>query len=237
MRRVILLGVCVAALVAGGYWLGRSSASPPPAATPTVAPRSATLPVAAPRALPAPVLATRVSDPTLVADLADPDPKVRRAALREAVRTPDVDPQLLLTASRDADLEVSVAATIELGKAYARGEVAVGELIARAQDRSLPDKVRLSALTGVGTVASAEAVDLLSTLATGATPGERAAAALLLRHQDLARAVPLLIGMLADSDAHVRDSAHDSLKARARGRDFGEDAAAWRAWWQGRMAP
>ena len=230
--RLLLLGTCAAVVLAGGYWLGRSSSSPAPHATPNVAVRTASLPVVtiAP-SIAAPALKpTRAADPTLAADLVNSDPKIRRAALHEAVRDPDVDVQVLLTASHDSDLEVAGVATIALGNAYARGDVAVSEMVARAQDRSLDEKVRFSAVNGLGKVASPEAIALLSELAHGA-PSERASAAILLRNQNLAGAVPVLIGLLADDDAHVRESAHDSLTSRARGRDFGGDRAAWQAWW------
>jgi len=61
-----------------------------------------------------------------------------------------------------------------------------------------------------------------------------ASAAILLVHQDPELAMPALIGALADTDELVRSNALDSLRARSRGRDFGTDAAAWRAWWQAR---
>lgn len=235
-RGFVLLGACAAVLLVGGYWLGRSTSAPPSMSASTRT-RTASLPavaVAPSRAVAMPALAPPETDPTLVADLADSDPKVRRAALHEAVREASVDVPLLLTASRDPDLEVSGVATIELGKAYARGEVSVTELVARAQDRSLHEKVRSVALNGLGMVSSSEATALLVDLATRGSVSERAAAGILLRNQDLDRAVPVLIGMLADADAHVRDCARDSLKSRARGRDFGEDRAAWQAWWSSR---
>lgn len=236
--RLVLLGSCAAVLLAGGYWLGRSSSASAPTSAPTTPVRTAQLPVIAaapaPALPPPPVLPARAVDPTLAKDLVDPDPKVRRAALAEAIREPDVDVQTLLAASRDSDLEVSAVATVALGTAYARGDVAVTELIARATDTSRNEKVRMAALNGLGAVASPEAVALLDRLASSGTPAERASAAILLQNQAPDLAVPILIRTLADSDAHVRECAHDSLKARARGRDFGEDAAAWRAWWTSR---
>lgn len=234
-KRVVLLGTLAAVLLAGGYWLGQASSASAPAPAPTTAARSASLPAIT--VAPAPVIEAPVAkrvDPTLVADLADPDPKVRRAAMHEAVRAPDVDVQMLLGASRDADLEVAGLATIALADAYARGDVPAAELVARATDSALHEKVRSVALNGLGQVASTEAFTLLADLATRGSTAERAAAAILLRNQDADRAMPVLIAMLGDSDAHVRDCAHDSLKARARGRDFGEDRGAWQAWWTSR---
>jgi len=53
-------------------------------------------------------------------------------------------------------------------------------------------------------------------------------------HQDPEVAVPALIDALADADEVVRANALEALRGRARGRDFGSDAGAWRAWWQSR---
>lgn len=237
--RTILIATCVAALVGGGYWLGRSASSsaPTPTATSSAPTRTASLPVAgvtSTRAVTPPALPSRTADPTLAADLVDRDPKVRRAALHEVVRDGDVDVRVLLDASRDHDLEVSATATEALGKAYAQGKVAFGELAARAQDSSLDEKVRMSALGGLGAVTSPDAATLLARLATSGSTNERAASAILLQNQDPTVAVPALIRTLGDVDAHVRECAHDSLKTRSRGRDFGEDRAAWQAWWDSR---
>lgn len=237
--RTVLFATCLAALLGGGYWLARSSSAgasaPSSASASSSGGRTASVPVAthvsasravAP-ALPSPVAAD------LVADLRDADPKVRRAAIHEAAGS-DVDAQLLLDASRDRDLEVGVVATIELGKAYKDGRVAVSELVTRAQDSSLDPKVRSAALSGLGVVPSPEAAALLAGLATNGSTDDRASAVILLRNQDLALAVPALIGALGDAEPRVRELAHASLTARSRGRDFGEDRAAWQAWWTAR---
>jgi hypothetical protein len=237
--RTIVLATLVAALVGAGYWLGRSSSESEPTPTPTVAPRSASVQVvapaavaAAPRAMPAATSSTL--SPDLVADLRDADPKVRRAAVREVAGSRDADVQLLLDASRDRDLEVAGTATIALGNAYREGRVPIGELVTRAQDSSYDVKVRSVALNELGATPSPEAAaHLASLVATGATD-DRASAAILLRNQDMAIAVPALIAALGDPEARVRAIARDSLVARSRGRDFGEDRAAWQAWWQSR---
>lgn len=235
--RAVLLAIGIAGVLGAGLWLGRaSSAEPSPSAASTPA-RSASIPVAA--VAPArtelpPGLPVHRADPTLAADLVDGDPKVRRAAIREAARDANVDVQLLLDTSRDSDLEVSAVATVALGDAYAHGRVPFAELAARAQDTGIHEKVRNAALNGLGAVASPEAAALLDRLASGGSTTERAAAATLLQNQDPELAIPALIRTLGDADAHVRECARDSLKARSRGRDFGEDAAAWRAWWTSR---
>ncbi|MBW3609591.1 MAG: hypothetical protein KY463_14875, partial [Actinobacteria bacterium] len=102
----------------------------------------------------APALPSR-SVPGLEQDLRDPDPKVRRAAAREAAK--DGDAKLLLEASRDRDQEVAITATDGLGKLHARGELPASELIARVVDKAIDERVRVSAINGLGVVASPEA--------------------------------------------------------------------------------
>lgn len=245
MRAVAVIGIAAAAVLAAGIWLGRSLSPSHSTAETHAAPRrdrSAVIP--APTTVRArvptvPALAARRSSPVpqapgLAADLVSADPKIRRAAVREAARSADVDPGILLAASRDPDLEVGAVATEALGKLHARGEVPVQEMIARATDRTLDQRVRVSALNGLGQVASAEAAQTLAELLARGDTLERRSAAILLVHQDAELAVPALIDALGDADEFVRDSALNSLRARSRGRDFGGDAGAWRAWWQSR---
>jgi len=225
------------ALVGVGVWLGRtSSATPeaPPAAHAEAQPRTATLPRT--QAVPEPTLAPKRSEPSraLAADLVDADPKIRRAAVREVARDRDADPAALLAASRDPDLEVGVLATEGLGRLHAAGALPAAELIARAGDHALNERVRLTAINGLGTVPSPEAAAYLADLLARGDTFERVNAAILIGHQDLEIAVPVLIRALGDGDEHVRANALESLKTRSRGRDFGTDAAAWQAWWQSR---
>lgn len=168
----------------------------------------------------------------LAADLVDANPNVRRAAIKEA--RADADPAVLLAASRDSDLSVGVLATEALGQRYAKGELPVGELIARATDPSLNDRVRVTALNGLGVISSPDAANLLTDLLARGTQLERGSAAILLQHQDPELAIPALIRALADADETVRANVLESLRARSRGRDFGSDAGAWTAWWQSR---
>jgi HEAT repeat protein len=243
MTRFLPIALAAAALVGAGVWLGRAtsgSSSGPPAARPGPAPAVAPAPArpASPATArapgPGPALPARPSDPGLVADLSDADPKVRRAAVRELARDRDADPALLLAASRDPDLLVGVTAIEALGKLHAQGQVPVQELIARATDRRLDERVRVGALNGLGQVPSPEAARLLAELASRGDVGERRTAAILLAHQAPDVAVPALIGLLGDGDEYVRSNALESLRARSRGRDFGTDAEAWRAWWGAR---
>jgi hypothetical protein len=234
--------VAAAALLGAGLWLGRavspSAAGAPAAGAPAAGAAGPQAPRLAARTAGAvPSIARRsaaAADPALAADLADADPKVRRAAASELAADRDADPALLLAASRDSDLQVGVTATLALATLHAAGQVPAQELIARATDKKLDERVRISALNGLGQLPSPESAALLAELASRGDVGERRTAAILLQHQELAAAVPALIGLLGDADEYVRGNALASLRARARGRDFGTDAAAWRAWWQAR---
>jgi len=227
--------VAGAALVGVGAYLARASASSPAVASPapTVETRRPT-PASPHRAVPSPVLQHAAPVPGLAADLRDADPHVRRAATAELARDPEADPKALLVASRDPDLEVSVVATIALGKLYASGELPASELVARIQDHGLPAKLRAGALNGLGTVATAETAALFADLVAHGDSLDRRSAAALLARQDPAVAVPALIAALGDADEYVRGNAVESLRRFARGRDYGTDANAWRSWWQTR---
>jgi HEAT repeat protein len=204
---------------------GNASEAPAPK------PREARIaPITAARA---PALPTKAAVPGLEQDLRDTDPKVRRAAVREAARDGG-DPQIFLAASRDPDREVAIVATEALAKAHARGEVPASELIARVTDRSVDERVRVSAINGLGLVESPEAARTLAELVHRGDMLEKRSAAILLVHQDPDIAVPALIDALADADEVVRANALEALRGKARGRDFGVDAGAWRAWWQAR---
>jgi HEAT repeat protein len=229
-RSTIITALAAAGLVAFGVWLGRASSDKPvqpSAAEREPAPEPGTIPVTIER-VPrrAPALATRTPAPAVAADLVHADPKIRRAAVREVE-----DPKLLLEASRDQDVEVAIVAIETLGKLHADGQVSAKDLAARATDRNSPERVRAFALSALGQVASPEAAAVLVDLLARGDVVERRSAAALLVKQDLALAVPALITALGDDDQWVRSQALDSLKARSRGRDFGTDAAAWRAWW------
>ncbi len=232
-----LLAGLALVLVGFGVWLGRSSSGTRDAdAAPIaqVAPRTAAIPRSTPAATP-PTLARRADpSPALAADLADADPKIRRAAVRELARDRDADPATLLVASRDPDLEVGVSATEALGRLHAAGTVPAAELISRASDHALNERVRVTAMNGLAATPSPEAAAYFADLLARGDTAERANAAILVGHQDLEIAVPALIRALGDSSEQVRANAAESLRSRSRGRDFGTDAAAWQAWWQSR---
>ena len=234
-RGPILLATGALALLGAGLWLGRTSsatAETPPVSA--VAPRTAASSHNV--TSPAPTLAPNRTAPTraLAADVADGDPKIRRAAIKEVARDPSSDPAALLAASRDPDLEVGVLATEGLARLHAAGNLPAGELIARAGDHALNERVRLAAMNGLAGAQTPEsAAYLADTLARGDS-FERMNAAILIGHQDLEVAMPALIRALGDGEERVRNNALETLRARSRGRDFGSDAGAWSAWWQSR---
>jgi HEAT repeat protein len=239
MKRLALVAGA-AVLLGAGIWLGIATTTSSKAADP--APVAAEMPATATAAV-APARTARTSPPalsprhaptsvSLAADLHDADPKVRRAATRELARGKDPDPAALLAAARDPDLEVSMVATSGLGKLYADGQISTADMVARATDRTSQQRVHVLALNGLGTVPTAEAAALLTDLLRSGDVVDRRSAANLLQSQDAELASPPLIDALADADEGVREAALASLRARSRGRDFGTDAAAWRAWWQ-----
>ncbi len=235
-RGPILLATGALALLGAGLWLGRSSSATAetPAAT-APAPRAAALPRARSSA-PAPSLAANrpAPSPALAADLVDADPKIRRAAVKEVARDPNSDPAALLAASRDADIEVGILATEGLARLHAAGNLPATELIARAADHGLNERVRLAAMNGLAGAQTPESAAYLADLLARGDTGERLNAAILIAHQDLEIAVPALIRALGDGEPRVRDNALEALRSRSRGRDFGTDAGAWTAWWQSR---
>jgi HEAT repeat protein len=237
--KLVALGV-VAALAGVGIWIARSTSATPdkvsvrePTAERGQPPSPSASTSAARPAAAAPSLARPAIAADLARDLRDPDPKIRSAAVREVANGADPDPTILLAASRDPDLSVGVVATEALGKLHAKGEVSVEDMIARATDHRLNERVRASAINGLGLVPSPQAAETLTRMLSGDLL-ERRSAAILLAHQDPELAVPALIGALADADEVVRTNALEALRTRSRGRDFGSDAAAWRAWWQSR---
>lgn len=246
MRSAISAGAAAAVLVAAGIWLVRaSSPEAPPAATPTAAAtrredaapaRAARTAAPAAPAAPSPGRAPAPS-PGLTEDLASADPKIRRAAVSEVARAGNPDVGVLLAASRDVDVDVSMAATAALARLYAEGKVPVAEMAERATDRSRNHRLRAASLDAFGAVPSPEAATLLAGLIASGDELERRTAAALLVLQDAELAIPALIGALADPDAYVRGQALDSLRVRARGRDFAYDVAAWRAWWSATSRP
>jgi HEAT repeat protein len=229
MTKILVLGIV--ALVGATAWIARATHEQPAAVATAQRGAAITPPGVAGRP---PVLPARglPSVRGLELDLRDPDPGVRRAAVRELVRDPGSDLQHLLTASRDRDLEVAIVATTALGTLYGRGELVAEELIARTTDHALDDRVRLAAINGLGVVASTEAARSLAELARRGDLLERRSAAILLVHQDPDLAVPALIDALADVDEVVTANALEALRTRSRGRDFGGDVPRWRAWWQ-----
>jgi HEAT repeat protein len=230
--RFVLLAVLGAALVAFALWLGHATATAPAAAAVMAAPA---MPAPAARAAAPRTEIVHTVAPDLAADLHDANPRVRRAAIVELAHSDASDPATLLAASHDGDLGVAVAATEGLGTLYRDGRIEAHDLAMRITDHALPEKVRVTAMNGLGVVASHDGGALFQDLIVRGDPTERRSAAILLAHQDAALAVPALISALADSDEVVRANAAESLRHFGRGRDFGQDAAAWSRWWQSRQ--
>jgi hypothetical protein len=236
-RGPILLATGALALLGAGIWLGRTSsatAETPVPSAPASAPRTAAIPRTV--TTPAPSLAPKRTEPSraLAADLTDGDPKIRRAAIKEVARDPSSDPAALLAASRDPDLEVGVLATEGLARLHAAGNLPAGELIARAGDHALNERVRLTAMNGLAGAQTPESAAYLADMLARGDSFERMNAAILIGHQDLEIAMPALIRALGDGEERVRNNALETLRGRSRGRDFGSDAGAWSAWWQSR---
>ena len=152
-------------------------------------------------------------------------------ALAEDVRAQLRTEQVM---SVDGLRERSRAATEGLNTLYRDGRITAKDLSERITDHALADKVRVTAMNGLGLVTSPEGAALLTDLLSRGTELDRRSAAILLVHQDPMTAVPALIKALGDADEVARSNAHESLRAFARGRDFGQDAAAWLRWWQSR---
>jgi hypothetical protein len=224
-----LLAVLGAAVVAFALYLGHATAATPAAAV-TPAPPAPSVA----HATRAPAIVHTVA-PDLAADLHDANPRVRRSAIVELAHSDASDPRTLLAASRDGDLGVAVAATEGLGTLYRDGRIDAKDLAVRITDHALPEKVRVTAMNGLGVVASHDGAALLQELVVRGDSTERRSAAILLQHQDAALAVPALIAALRDADDVVRADAAEALRHFGRGRDFGQDAAAWASWWQSRQ--
>jgi hypothetical protein len=226
----LLLGVAGAGLFCAGVVLARTST---PSSQPEVAPRAAVVTTPSGRTSVAPPAIPRATS-ALAGDLHDADPHVRAAAVADVARDGG-DVQVMLAASRDPSPDVALRAMAELGKLYAQGAIPAAELVSRARDRALDEKVRGMALNGLGVVPSTDALNVLGDLALHGGDAERRTAAILLANQDPNAAVPVLIAALGDADEYVRSNASSSLQHLAHGRDYGADANAWRSWWQSRI--
>jgi hypothetical protein len=231
--KLLALAAGGAALLGAGIWLGGQHASAQqPQVTAKLEHGTSSTQVTRP-ALPTVTRSatTKAPMPGLAADLRDPDPQVRRNAIAELAQSGAADPQTLLAASRDANLDVALAATEGLGTLYRNGAINASDLVARATDPNAPAKVRVVAINGLGTTASPESAAALASLLRSPDDYARRSAAILLVHQDPAVAMPALIAALRDTDDNTRANAHESLRTLARGRDLGDDAAAWQRWW------
>jgi HEAT repeat protein len=222
---IVALVLGGAAVLGAGVWLGGQRAAAQQNSAPEVQARER---VSGPR----PALAPRSIAPGLAEDLRDRDPLVRRNAIADLAAAGG-DARVLGEASRDADLNVAVAATQGLARMYRDGQLPATELVARTTAET-PPKVRIAAINGLGLVAAPQSARALTALLARGSEIDRRGAAIVLVHQEPALAVPALIGALRDSDEIVRANAREALRSIARGRDLGEDAGAWQRWWQSR---
>jgi HEAT repeat protein len=224
-RSIVALALGGAAVLAAGVWLGGQRAAAQQTRAPVQA-REHGAPA------PRPSLARKPIAPGLADDLRDRDPLVRRNAIVDLAASGG-DARVLVEASRDPDLNVAVAATEGLARMYRDGQIPASELVARTTTET-PPKVRVAAINGLGRVATQDSAQALTQLLAHGSEIDRRGAAIVLVHQDSAVAVPALIGALRDSDEIVRANAREALRSIARGRDLGEDAAAWQRWWSER---
>lgn len=248
MSRAKLLGgaAAIVLLAFAGAWLAvtvsrggaapaRQAAAPAPAAVSAREP-PATRPVRAPAAAPrqgARAAASGAASEALARDLADPDPRARGAALRTIEQAPAAEwVDEVEGAMRDSNPSVSATAADVLGRLYQEHLVEPRRMVEHYRDGALPFRTRSALLSGFGQQPTDEAAQLLLELARSTDERERRAAAILLANQEPRVAVPALIEALGDRDEWVRANARESLTRLARGRDYGEDVAAWRAWWE-----
>lgn len=217
-------------LLAAGIWIGRATQAKPMAPQAQLMATVARPVFESPKR---PAIQRPAISPDLATDLKDANPRVRAIAVRDALRD-GADADVFRAAVRDPALDVGIAGAEGLGKLHASGEVNAQEMIAIATDHTLNDRVRVATLDGLGLVPSADAARALADMARRGDTVEKRSAAILLAHQDAEVAVPALIDALGDADAVVRGNALEALRGKSRGRDFGPDAGAWRAWWQSR---
>lgn len=103
------------------------------------------------------------------------------------------------------------------------------ELIAFAQSKA-DNHLRANALTAIAIGRSAESPNVILHALDDRSRDVRTEAASLSAAYVGRRAAPKLIALLSDDHARTRDAARRSLLQLA-GQDVGQDAEAWRSWW------
>lgn len=166
-------------------------------------------------------------------DIKDPAPSVRALAVQDLADAPPSPEavEALIDALQDTSITVSGSAGDTLGKWYIKGQVPAEELIRRARDPSLHPKTRTGILRGLSKVPTPEATELLLSMINEGEVTERRFAAGMIAYQGPEVAVPALIEALEDPDEWVRFNANEVLQHISRGRNYGQDKAAWRNWW------
>jgi hypothetical protein len=246
-RRLVLIGASAIASALLVYAASDLTGAPPaqspstPAAaapaTPVAPPLERRAPLPPPAAPPPRGAAARPPPQRETVDLAlievrDDDPAVRAHSVLVLGRakTPEAAAALLETV-RDPDPNVSTMSAMQLDEAYQAGLVSFEQMHTLATDLNLGPGAHFAAFAGLAKVADPRAAEFLLERLKNGTGEERRTAAGMLQHQGAAIAVPALIEALGDGEQWVRYNANEQLRALARGRDYGEDAAAWSRWW------
>lgn len=162
-------------------------------------------------------------------EMHDPNPAVRQVAVEDLARNGSVES--LADAVSDPDVGVGFRAGELLGELYRKGQVPVEVMIEKASDASINFKARMGVLSALSMTPNKKAATYLLNLLETGIPEERRMAAGMIGYQGSESAVPALIDALDDQDEWVRYNANEALQHLSRGRDFGQNRAAWQAWW------
>jgi len=173
--------------------------------------------------------------PVLVEMLGDADPGTREAAARTlGALGPSVTEEVpaLLAAINDSDESARYAVITALGE-IGDGRAVPPLIQALHHSNDYTRYVAAGALEKLGPKAAAAVPDLVAVLKDDFTQvGTTAVDALGAIGPDAKSAVPALIGLLEDKNWSPRFTVVDALE-NITGQKLGEEAAAWRQWWEG----
>lgn len=165
--------------------------------------------------------------------LADPEPKVRLAALSAlgALAESPSGREGILARAKDAlaDADPEVRRRTATLLARYRDPAALPYFRQALKDPEAENR-RQAALT-LGRMGERADIPLLREALADAHPRVRARAAQALGLLDATSSVPDLLNLLRDEDRDVRQEAAASL-ARITRKDFGQDVDAWEGWWR-----